>query len=349
MMKNRSVALGALMVMALSALAGGEARAQVCAVSNVPCPTLCAETARETATEDAPIHVLYLGSSTPPAWFTTAMTTLSGDCSGCAFNLDPNAGPVDFTVRAITWSTARTWTTEQFRAFDVLLFDNDSSVAFPGPLLATDPWVPLFDGNRRAVATGLHLPNHVTGMNSFREFTQNVVAWLADDECCEVPAGQGVLPGIFIADDFSSPPFAYSQWQGLANAYSTGPCHACVGLAQWDDVTMIGSHPIHANINAAACGCLNNVGCSLDGADQSVHRMWQAGMSCGYERDEFVSVLAMNTTSSACRAIRAQGCLTGTEFAGEQVTLVRDMDPDATCCHDVSPRPVLDDGDCTCS
>jgi hypothetical protein len=209
------------------------------------------------------------------------------------------------------------------------------------------------------VATTVHLDGggHDVNMNAFRELAQNVVVWLAQDECCRVPSSQGVQPGVFLVNDGSTRPFSYTPWKGLAVSYMFGAdsYFSCPpALYEYDDVVLtLSTHDLVRHTNAepddAQCGGVGNDCCTFDRADQSVHALWQAGVGslpggCGYEEHGFASIMtAVREPQGTCLFTDCVLVPPEEPFLGTDVTLVRDLG----CCEGVEPVPMDLSGDCT--
>ena len=353
---HRTLALGALMTLALAwpvgntwaitcgPLPGLPTCASLCDDDHDPLtpPTLASAT-------NARIEILYLGSSIVPTWLDPALTTTAGDCSACAMVTN-----VDYRLTAITWATARTWLPEHFRAYDVIVTDGVSSLAFGvvAPLTTADPWLPVYRSALRVVATGLHVSGHQSTMSAMREFAQNSIAWLARDECCSALSGQGLRPGILIVDDRGLSPFAYTPWRGLARSYFGGTdaasgCPTSANLALDDiDIVPDGLGNCHETLNRTsdtdAPLCVK-VACSYDNAEETTHAIWKKdlvattpGETCGYEQHGFISVMSVvNSNASGCSYVAPCEVSPGVQFSGVEVTLVRDLG----CCPGVEPSP----------
>jgi hypothetical protein len=312
-----------------------------CGEAGAACPRPCGGS--------APIRILYLGASSVPTWVQGALTgsainsaTGGSDCDGCT--LTPGT---DYVATAVSWGTAQGWPVESFRSFDILLTDSASGNGFT-TVATTEPWLPIYAGARRVVATSMHVnsPAHLATHNGFAQFVQNVVRWLAEDECCQLPPGDGVIPAIFIANDSEVHPMKYTPWPGLRRAYSRGePGESdfhCTTDAMYDDTVFIGSaHDIFAgNTDVRSGACAANSECSLDNSSQTVHTVWEANHSpCGFENHGFVAVQRVEIASpdvfgGTCVSVGPSNCDTSAA-AADIVTLVRDFE----CCGGIEPAP----------
>jgi len=282
-----------------------------------------------------PITILVLGESFVPGWVPGCLTTAA--CDGCVI---PSTGII---AEAVDWTTARGWTPERFRGYDVIAVDGTGAgnfQVFSLTLEETDPWLPAFRQARRALVTGLHADSgtHYVPMSSFRQFVQNAVVWLAEDECACAPASQGVMPGILIVCDQSAKPFAYTPWRGLARSYEFGDdalSNCMFTHYEYDEVVInVPVHPVLQGLSdSATVPCSGNTVCSLDHADQSVHALWQAGVGllpggiCGYEDNGFASIMtALKVVGGSCRFLDC-GAEPGATFDGVEATLARELQP----------------------